>query len=182
MEEFEEEQEVIPVRYAAFWQRAVAYIIDALILIFPSMLVLVVCFYGFGISPQTKLYDQVQTVCNVLIAFLYFILMEGSGLRGTFGKLALGLYTADLYGNALSFRLAFYRNGVRWASYLIAIYGAFNFKELLDMVSLSKIGSDWYIAYSVIGVIAIFDYSSAIFTAYRQTMHDYVAGTVVLRR
>jgi uncharacterized RDD family membrane protein YckC len=182
MEEFEQETQAIPVRYAAVWQRVLAYLIDGLILSFPSLIILVVCNYIFDIAPDSRLFDQIQNVSSVVITVLYFSLLETSSLRGTFGKQAMGLYTADMYGQAVTYRQAFIRNCIRSASYLILIYGTFAFTESFSFESLTNQNSEWYTANLFFTILNILDYSGVISTRYRQTIHDYVAGTVVLRR
>lgn len=78
-------------RYAGFWIRLVAYIIDALILgaiTFPVTQVLA----SMGIG------DNSANIMSIAISWMYFAVFESSKWMGSPGKKALGLIVTDEQG------------------------------------------------------------------------------------
>lgn len=78
-------------RYAGFWIRLVAYIIDALILgaiTFPVTQVLA----SMGIGEHSS------NIMNIAISWMYFAVFESSTWMGSPGKKALGLIVTDEQG------------------------------------------------------------------------------------
>lgn len=78
-------------RYAGFWIRLVAYIIDALILgaiTFPVTQVLA----SMGIG------DNSTNIMSIAISWMYFAVFESSNWMGSPGKKALGLIVTDEQG------------------------------------------------------------------------------------
>jgi uncharacterized RDD family membrane protein YckC len=118
---------------AGFWRRVLAYLIDSALLIgvdFAILATLLIVapdsidpgFNSDAVCASTGMPGgliagcvavlkarYVLSVCGVL-ALAYFSLMESSPARGTLGKLALGLYVADVHGDPVSFRRAAWRN------------------------------------------------------------------------
>jgi uncharacterized RDD family membrane protein YckC len=78
-------------RYAGFWTRFGAYIIDMLILVIPYLVIAAI----FGESGASLLI--------LLVAWVYFAYLESSEKQATFGKQALGLIVIDVDGNRLDF-------------------------------------------------------------------------------
>ena len=157
--------------YAGFWKRALAFIIDWLILLFPKAIVLMKL---GGFSAFEHLVTQVQdhvaiqvalveygvavrpsVLMGLLIVFAYYVLFECSRFQATPGKLALGLRVSDLSGKRLGLWRAAVRNMVRLSSACVGI--------LPFMVFLPSI---CYIAVA--------------FTARKQGLHDLLAQTLVL--
>ena len=82
-------------RYAGFWIRLLAYIIDAIILgalTFP--LARVLSMMGIG--------EQSSNVMSIAISWMYFAVFESSGWMASPGKKALGLIGTDEQGGQLS--------------------------------------------------------------------------------
>ena len=82
-------------RYAGFWIRLLAYIIDAIILgalTFP--LARVLSMMGIG--------EQSSNVMSIAISWMYFAVFESSGWMASPGKKALGLIVTDEQGGQLS--------------------------------------------------------------------------------
>ena len=82
-------------RYAGFWIRLLAYIIDAIILgalTFP--LARVPSMMGIG--------EQSSNVMSIAISWMYFAVFESSGWMASPGKKALGLIVTDEQGGQLS--------------------------------------------------------------------------------
>lgn len=81
-------------KYAGFWTRFGAHIIDGLVLLIPYMLIIAI----FG--------DSVGLLMSILLCWAYFAYLESSEKQATFGKQALGLIVTDLDGNRLDFTKA----------------------------------------------------------------------------
>lgn len=117
--------------YAGFWRRAAALLIDALILLIPSIV--------FGMI--------VPYVGGLVIAFLYFPIFMASELQGTPGKVMMGLTVTNEAGGRIDFRQALIRFCLAFVSWMFLCIG----------------------------------FLFALFTEKRQTLHDILAGTVVLQ-
>lgn len=109
--------------YAGFWKRVAAYILDALVLWLPNMLLSSL----FGANQAAETYLQAKLaagndpqlalqafetyfhalgpalLAQTLLTWLYFALCESSVWQATLGKRALGLRVTDLEGRRLSF-------------------------------------------------------------------------------
>ena len=97
--------------YAGFWKRAVAYLLD--------WIVLYILFFiaAFALGPTLgsvweadsySRYDFGQPkpwliLSQLLIPWLYYALMESSAKQATLGKMALGIRVVDLAGRRVSF-------------------------------------------------------------------------------
>lgn len=104
-------------RYAGFWVRVGAYIIDLIILgvvqgIIGSTLI-------SDIDPMQFDYFGI----GGLIAILYYSLMESSEKQATIGKIALNLKVGDMNGNRISFMNALGRYLAKILSALILLIG-----------------------------------------------------------
>jgi uncharacterized RDD family membrane protein YckC len=105
------------VQYGGFWIRVVAYIIDAILLSAVSGAI------GFatGLNMFATDYDHYNPASNlvsVVIAWLYFALMESSERGATVGKMAVGLRVVTDQGQRLSFMNA---TGRYFAKFISAI-------------------------------------------------------------
>lgn len=105
------------VPYAGFWRRFVAALIDGILL--QVVLSIVGGILGVGIgaglggfgamgqSDEINAAGLAAVGTIYLVAFvgqwLYFALMESSGLQATVGKLAMGVVVTDQSGNRISF-------------------------------------------------------------------------------
>jgi uncharacterized RDD family membrane protein YckC len=152
------------VRYAGFWLRFLAYLIDSFILNIIGLL-LALPFIGTLVLSALKLSDTPandamnilgitgilgSVLLIILIKFvggwLYYALMQSSAKQATLGKMAVGAIVTDLQGN----RITFARATARYFS-----------KMITDMTSL--------IGYILAGV-----------TEKKQALHDMIAGTLVI--
>ncbi|WP_426690515.1 RDD family protein [Rhodanobacter ginsengiterrae] len=152
--------------YAGFWKRVAAYILDAIILYIPQMLIekafggdaakaalQQAALDGVG-NPDALMAANMHYYSTMwpamllimVIGILYFTICESSAWQGTVGKLALGIRVTDLDGNRISFARAF---GRYFAKILSAIIFAIGFL----MVA-------W--------------------TQRKQGLHDMICGTLVL--
>lgn len=118
------------VKYAGFWRRLAAYIIDCI--------VAGIVAYSFAVVgallielPSGELFDglalTIATIwilaCYLVVPWLYWTVMERSNRQATLGKRALGILVTDIEGR----RVTFVRGTVRyWAkviSFLILLTG-----------------------------------------------------------
>ncbi len=141
-----------PVAYAGFWLRAVAYLLDSILLGFTvGIFVLRPLMERAGISSDnpwvlfTGSSRQIVAI-NLLVTmagWLYWALLESSPWQATLGKKALGLYVTDLAGKRVSFARASGRH---------------------------------------FGKIIFIGFILAGFTPKKQALHDMMAGCLVLKR
>ena len=149
--------------YASFWRRLVAFIIDSIVITFPSMILSGVCaalfmpkFLGaMGAEPSPESisallsaygFVMVINLVSALIFWLYYALMESSAKQATLGKMAMGIKVVDEKGQRLSFARATGRTFAKIISYTILYFGFF----------------------------------MAAFTKKRQALHDLIATTYVV--
>ncbi|MGH9735479.1 MAG: RDD family protein [Candidatus Acidiferrales bacterium] len=149
------------VKYAGFWLRFVAFIIDLIILGFIGFVVTLpflgslpfgAMMHGRPMSPE-ELAPFVGGMgrlflLRMAINWLYYALFESSAWQATIGKKALGLTVTDLEGRRIGFGRA---------------TGRF-FAKILSCIIL-------FIGFFMIG-----------FTSKKQGLHDILAGTLVLRQ
>lgn len=145
------------VRYAGFWIRVVASLLDWIIVfvaIVPTRILLGSSATLLGEAWQmptakTLFMGRMAGIgFAVAAAWLYRAGMESSHLQGTLGKLAVQIKVTDLDGNRISF-------------------GQATERYLAKLVSVIVLG----IGYLLVG-----------FTARKQGLHDIIAGTLVQYR
>ncbi len=105
-------------RYAGFWLRLVAAVIDAgLLLILVWLLSL-----AFGVNITSPVHEgadflnfRLFELSALFFAWLYFAVMESAVPQATVGKLFMGIYVTDMEGE----RLLFSRASIRyWLKYV----------------------------------------------------------------
>lgn len=142
------------VRYAGFWIRVVAALLDTFVVfvgLLPIRMLLGSTATLLGTSwqmPTAKIFlmgRMLRIGCAVVLAWLYRAGMESSSFQGTLGKMALQIKVVDLTGNRISFDRA-------TARYLA---------KILSGITLG-------IGYLMVG-----------FTPRKQGLHDRIAGTLV---
>lgn len=149
----------IQVKYAGFWLRFVAYIIDSFALGIVLGLAVILPLMGSAfknISPDnpwafyTAVGPQIRAAQGLLImgTWLYYALFESSAWRATLGKKALGLEVTDLAGGRISFARASGRFFAKYVSFFTLLIG----------------------------------FIMAGFTARKQALHDMIAGCLVIRK
>lgn len=143
-------------RYAGFWKRLAAYIIDFLILIVPFVLVGYVIATAMMAGAQTEEelnaaladFEAASNGIGLLIGWVYWAAMESSPKQATFGKMALGIKVTDLEGVRISFGKA---SGRYFGKILSALL--------------------FFVGFIIIG-----------FTKKKQGLHDMMAGTLVVNK
>ncbi len=110
---------------AGFWKRAVAIVIDSIIL---AIVMFVIMFsIGFFIGGMMSDPESVAKVgnfgmlINVVVVWLYFSLQESGENQATVGKRILGIYVTTKEGNRLSFPQATIRYFSKYLSSILMI-------------------------------------------------------------
>jgi len=125
------------VRYAGFWRRFVAAIVDGILVSILETIVAVVLTAILGSGTGASLAYAI----NLVLVFGYFAYMESSPRQATLGKMLLGIKVTDLEGNRVSFGRALGRNLAKIVSAIIFMIGyimaAFTGKKqaLHDMIA-----------------------------------------------
>jgi uncharacterized RDD family membrane protein YckC len=137
-------------RYAGFWIRVVAYIIDAFIL--STVMILIGTIWSIGSDDSTVdlITNVAQSGMVVFISFFlnwfYYAILESSEYQATLGKKLLGLQVTDEFGRRMSFGRATGRY----------------FSKLISSL--------------ILGI----GYVMAAFTDRKQALHDKLASTLVI--
>ena len=111
-------------RFAGFWIRVLAYIIDAIVI---WIVVGIVAYLVLGRSAMTGGEPSSGSpgfgLIVLVFEWLYFAGLESSAWRGTLGKKACGLIVADLEGDRISFLRATGRFFAKIISAIILLIG-----------------------------------------------------------
>ena len=152
--------------YAGFWKRAVALLIDSIVISIPLMLISsllvgsqVASFVNlaaqsaepdpavfFSMMSKWMLSCVLLNVISLIVMWLYHALMESSKHQATLGKMALGIKVVGANGERISFARATGRTFAKFLSYIPLYFGAY----------------------------------MAGFTKQRQALHDLIATTYVV--
>lgn len=153
-------------RYAGFWLRLAAFIIDSFILqlaggiiALPIILTMVGGIIAASQQPETttKVLGIISVVAGSIlllvlifltIGWLYYAIMESSTPQGTLGKMAVGIKVTDMQGNRITFARA---------------TGRFFGKIISKMIL--------YVGFIMAG-----------FTEKKQALHDIMADCLVVRK
>lgn len=125
--------------HAGFWKRVAAYILDAIVLYIPQMLIEKA--FGGDAAKAALKQASLDAVGNpdammaanmhyystmwpamlliVVLGVLYFTVCESSAWQGTLGKLALGIRVTDMEGRRISFPRALGRYFAKFLSAII---------------------------------------------------------------
>ncbi len=141
--------------YAGFWLRAVAFLIDNLIMGLVFTILIASDPAAFLVNPdltsmQVRMvppFTPLGFLVIYLMMWVYFTAFEASAWQATPGKRILRIYVADAHGRPLTLSRAALRNVARMISGLVLV------------------------GYFIAG-----------FTEKKQALHDIIAGCLVLRR
>jgi uncharacterized RDD family membrane protein YckC len=98
-------------RYGGFWIRALAYIIDGILI-------------GIVVGILTLTSDPAaRNTVSTIVGWLYFAVMESSARQATFGKSLLGLTVTNTQGQRISFLRATGRHFAKILSAIILFIG-----------------------------------------------------------
>ncbi len=149
-------------KYAGFWKRVAAAIIDSIVLnvagyVFNFIIHFIIGFtIGFTRATGMVFEADIENLgviyttffVGIITTWLYHALLESSATQGTLGKMALGIIVSDLHGERISFGKA---------------TGRF-FGMILSAIILG------------IGFIMV------AFTEKKQGLHDILAGCLVINK
>ena len=150
------------VRYAGFWRRFVAHLIDQIIVGVVAFVIFLPALALLGLGIGAGIMEESDGAIGLIIAaiaayltailmivvlqWLYYALMESSNKQATLGKLALGIIVTDLSGHRVTFGRATGRY----------------FGKILS------------------GMIFCIGYIMAGFTEKKQALHDMIASCLVV--
>jgi uncharacterized RDD family membrane protein YckC len=163
--------------HAGFWKRVLASLIDGLIL---SIIIFLIGL-AFGYNPFSELQESFRkamenpgappaqppgppatvSFISIVGGWLYKSLLESSKTQGTLGKMAVGISVTDLEGRRVDFGKATLRYALPWLGNLIA---------LVPALALAS------------GLLLTADSLVVAFTPKKQTLHDMIAGCLVVNR
>ncbi len=108
-------------KYAGFWLRVAAYLIDAVILFIPLVIL------SFGIEALLGQDNPMsilgEFVADIALWWAYYSILESSSLQGTLGKKVLGLKVVNYQGERISFGRATGRFFAQFISSIILFVG-----------------------------------------------------------
>ncbi len=164
------EQENKEIKYAGFWLRVAAYLIDSLVMSAGGLLIaipVIIGIVGFAVglegveNPEDILESGrwmyvggiiglilLASLLGLVMGWLYYALMESSKYGGTLGKIAVGIKVVDMNGNKVTFGKATGRY----------------FSRIVTNMTL-------FVGYIMAG-----------FTEKKQALHDIIAGCLVIIR
>lgn len=139
-------------KYAGFWVRFVAYLVDRIVIFIPIVFVVMPTVQKSFKSFNTKSSEDIITAVFLLIfitgPWLYTTLMHSSRKRATLGKLMAGVQVVDIHYNKISFGKATGR----------------------------------YFSHILSRLILCIGYIMAAFDNRKQALHDKIAGTYVVHK
>jgi uncharacterized RDD family membrane protein YckC len=172
-------------RYAGFWPRLGAIVVDTVVLVPVIML----SFWAFSESRTIALAFEIPIACLFALYSIYFVGRWGQ----TIGKMALGIKVVAVDGESAGYLRAFYRHAVDLAFSLatsaLTLYALMSVTsrefDLMDVdarleLLTAKTGNwtdilNWLlIAWTLSELVVL------LFNEKRRAIHDYIAGTVVI--
>ncbi|MBO9428036.1 RDD family protein [Sulfitobacter sp. R18_1] len=109
-------------RYAGFWIRACAMLLDSIVVSIVGFVVIVAIYI---LLPGEPLGEALAICAQILVPWVYFASMESSGKQATLGKMALGIKVTDMSGRPISFGRATGRFFSKFLSQIILLFGFF---------------------------------------------------------
>jgi len=151
-----QQNEVTEMKYAGFWFRVIAAIVDeiisqigAIIIALPFAFALGASMAGSSTPSEAQAAGEgLGIIAVIFVQWLYFTVSESSSWQATLGKKMFGLKVTDIDGNKIGFGKA---NGRYWSKIISAI-------------------------------ILFIGFIMVAFTAKKQGLHDIIAGTLVMRK
>lgn len=151
-------------QYSGFWRRFAAYLIDVIIILLMIAILVIAPLTVISISAGSALewYIYIVEMAGIIVIYLiYDTIFLSSGMMATPGKRLLGIKVTDLNGNCLSFPRALLRTIFKFG---FAIVSALI--PAIDIISLVILLNPFLIT----------------LTEKKQAIHDFIAGTIVVRK
>jgi uncharacterized RDD family membrane protein YckC len=166
---------------ASLKRRISALLIDYLIIVVYGALLFIISF-SLG-HPLTPLIENsaigAQTAGFTLITlpvFLYFFLMESSGLGGTIGKKSMGLKVVCINGLKLKRGKAFLRSLIKFLPWELAHFAVY---RLIHPTSIGE--SIIMMILVVVNIITVLYLITPLFNRERKSVYDWIARTKVVK-
>jgi len=172
--------------YAGFWRRFCAYWIDATVLLPITGIA-----YLFG--EKSRLFYLYWFIPGLLLGlFFHVYLVRRYG--GTPGKLALKTRIALLDGSPVTTKAATLRYAVLFVLHALSSVGLlmstlamtdelyFSLGYIARLQKMVELAPRWYFTVSVLAQVWVWgEFVTMLFNKRRRSVHDYMAGTVVVR-
>lgn len=110
------------ISYARFWKRLAAFVIDFIVTGVGFIVIFGILMLAKG-RDASAIPESTSKGVGLIIAWLYYALMESSTKQGTVGKMALGIKVVDLNGSRISFAKATGRYFGKFISSVILFIG-----------------------------------------------------------
>lgn len=131
--------------YAGFWKRAIAFIIDSIVISIPTTLISIPLMFfkfkdfftliqqgdnadpGVALNAIMQFYGLVilLNLLGVIIFWLYYALMESGKKQATLGKMAMGIKVVGADGGRITFARATGRTFGKYISFAIMYFGCY---------------------------------------------------------
>lgn len=162
--------------YAGFWRRALAHIIDSVILL---SLLFAIGLVVYMVEPSIK---EIRTDPEsefswivrmwfigvfTMMALMYYMLFESSSWQATLGKLVMGIEVTDATGEQIGMLRAAIRSWPMWA---VGIF------QIVDLITGDSGNASMANLLGAAACIAM------LWSEQKQGLHDLFAGTLVVRR
>lgn len=119
--EVHEQKVIVPPRYAGFWMRFWAYLLDLLVVGSIDRIIINPLFRAFDVPLHEVSMFAPITIATAITFYAYFVLMT-KFLGQTLGKMVFGLKVIDLEGKPLSWGTVIFREWIgRFISVTILI-------------------------------------------------------------
>ncbi len=152
------EKTVSTLTYVGFWRRAAALVIDVVALFIPSLIVGLIAGAVLGSGNEAFV---VGGIAGILLAGVYFVLMETSHNQGTLGKMVIRAKVTDENGRPITRDQAISR---------------FIVKEIPSILSLVPIAAIAWLVFLLLTVWAV----TVAKSERKQGPHDMFARTLVI--
>ena len=147
-------------KFAGFWVRILAFIIDTLVCSIPIM----------GAEKLLGEDSGITIVVTLVLLWLYSAIMLSSSWQATFGKKVLGLKVLSTEYEPLDFKKA----SIRFLYFLIT------YTLLFSPVVVIYLANDSFILWLVGIILILLPILMMFFNEKKQVLHDYLAHTIVL--
>nr|WP_283094564.1 RDD family protein [Paenibacillus sp. ATY16] len=109
-----------------------------------------------------------------LPVYLYFALCEGSASHATWGKRKMGIVVTGIHGQSIGLGSSLFRSALKFVPWELAHFTVWH------MVIPTNYSDSFY--YSLLGTVyglALLYLISPLWSKNRQTLYDYISGTVI---
>ncbi|MCA1319875.1 RDD family protein [Bacillus tianshenii] len=111
-------------RFAGFWMRLWAFLLDGIIIWSIGSILIVPLFRGLGLSTVQNSMFSPATIATTIVFYAYFILMT-KYFKQTLGKMVFGLRVVDLAEERLSWKTVLFREGI--GRYIAGVFAPITF-------------------------------------------------------